>query len=464
MTDVPESTAEPESPRGLDRLVAPRLRAVGGEELRRARVTAAAGLLVLGSQAVGVAYALVVGWRLPLVATAVGVLVSAVALGILRRSGSLVVVGNLLAAALVVTSAAVSAADRGVLTPLLMAVAAASLVATFVAGRRWGAIWMALSVIAAWGLFAANSGFVGSTGLFSDAERPLNAVLILTVLTLVVGLLGIAFEAAKSRALGELVQLAKIEEESRRRAEEASRMKSAFLANVSHELRTPLNAIIGFSEMLADDATQGGEDEKAEDLRQILHAGTHLLSLINDLLDISRIEAGRMEVHAVAFELAELLADVVPIAEQLATQNGNELIVDAPSRPVTLHTDIKKVRQILLNLIGNAAKFTDGGTVRLTARAVRDQGVAGVEWVVSDTGIGMTDDQAARVFGSFVQADSGVARKYGGAGLGLRISIRLAQLLGGDISVQSRESEGSVFTLHLPTTAPSGEGRGRDGA
>ena len=460
MTADPNPPAEASSA-WLDRLVVQRLREAGGEELRRARVTAAAALLVLGSQAVGVAYSMTQSWLLPLVATGAGVLISGVALAILWRVGGLLLVGNLLAAALVLTSGTISAADRGVLTPLLFGVVAAPLVATFVAGRRWGGLWIGIAVALIGGLFLGGAELAQAPGLLTDAERPLNAAMILTVLCLVVGLLGIAFETAKSRAQDELRGLARAEEESRRSAEQANQMKSAFLANVSHELRTPLNAIIGYSEMLADDAE---DEDQAEDLRQILHAGTHLLSLINDLLDISRIEAGRMEVRAVAFELAELLADVVPIAEQLATQNGNELIVDAPSRPVTLHTDIKKVRQILLNLIGNAAKFTDGGTVRLTARAVRDQGVAGVEWVVSDTGIGMTDDQAARVFGSFVQADSGVARKYGGAGLGLRISIRLAQLLGGDISVQSRESEGSVFTLHLPTTAPSGEGRGRDGA
>ena len=453
MTADPNPPAEASSA-WLDRLVVQRLREAGGEELRRARVTAAAALLVLGSQAVGVAYSMTQSWLLPLVATGAGVLISGVALAILWRVGGLLLVGNLLAAALVLTSGTISAADRGVLTPLLFGVVAAPLVATFVAGRRWGGLWIGIAVALIGGLFLGGAELAQAPGLLTDAERPLNAAMILTVLCLVVGLLGIAFETAKSRAQDELRGLARAEEESRRSAEQANQMKSAFLANVSHELRTPLNAIIGYSEMLADDAE---DEDQAEDLRQILHAGTHLLSLINDLLDISRIEAGRMEVRVGRFDVADLLGDLVPLARQLASQAGNELVVEAPTAPVTLRSDIQRIRQILLNLLGNASKFTENGTVRLQVRAVRSGGVAAVEFVVSDTGIGMTDDEADRVFGSFVQGDSSTTRKYGGTGLGLRISIRLAHLLGGSISVESRKDEGSAFTLRLPTTAPGAD-------
>ncbi len=444
-------------PARLDALLAPRLRAAGGETLRRARVTAAAGLLLLGSQATGLVYALLDMEFLPQAAMGAGIALSLLALLLLRFAGNLVAAGNTLSAMLVFTSVGISMADLGVLTPLLGAAVAAPLVATFVAGRSWGLLWLVVVVLATWGLLLAGAQGPSASGIIAPAERPLNAAMVITVLSLVVCLLGVGFEAAQARAVAELEALARTEESSRRQAEEANRMKSAFLANVSHELRTPLNAIIGYSEMLADDAALDGQIEKEEDLRQILNAGTHLLSLINDLLDISRIEAGRMDIRASEFELSELLREVEPIARQLALQTGNELVVESPSRPVTMRTDQQKVRQILLNLLGNASKFTQDGSVRLVVRAARSRGVPSVEFEVTDTGIGMTDEQADKVFASFVQADSSVTRRYGGTGLGLRISQRLAELLGGGISVRTRPNDGSVFTLHLPTHAPGGD-------
>jgi signal transduction histidine kinase len=449
---VDQEASKPARTPFLEWFLAPELRGVSGDQLRRARVTAAATVVVAASQAAGLVTSYLHGWTLPLQAMAAGCLLSAIALGVLRFSGSLTVVGNLLATVLTTTSVAVAVEDVGTETPLLMAVAAAPLVATFVAGRRWGALWTGIAVASIWGTLLLHSG--PGEGLLLQAERPVNAAMIATVLTLVTGMLSAAFEAANSTALRELKEALAHAESLREEAEEANKVKSAFLANVSHELRTPLNAIIGYSEMLADDAALDGETEREEDLRQVLGAGSHLLSLINDLLDISRIEAGRMDVNVATSELGDLIGDLVPIARQLARKNGNTLELEMPSRPVMLRSDVQKIRQILLNLLGNATKFTENGTIRMVVRAVRADGAPGVEFQITDTGIGMNEEQVGRVFESFVQADSTVTRKYGGTGLGLRISLRLAQLLGGDIRVRTREDEGSTFTLRLPTHAP----------
>jgi signal transduction histidine kinase/CheY-like chemotaxis protein len=241
-------------------------------------------------------------------------------------------------------------------------------------------------------------------------------------------------------------------EEQRRALEVASQHKSQFLANMSHELRTPMNAIIGVSEMLLEDARDLSRDEEIEPLTRVLRAARHLLAIINDILDLSKIEAGKMDLHLESFPVAPLLEDVSGTVRGLAESNGNVLRVECGPEVGTMRADAMRVRQALLNLSSNAVKFTENGQVTIAAE--RRRGAAGDEIVmrVADTGIGMTPDQIARLFQDFTQADASTTRKYGGTGLGLAISRRFCRMMGGDISVESRPGRGSVFTIRLPAT------------
>jgi signal transduction histidine kinase/CheY-like chemotaxis protein len=237
-------------------------------------------------------------------------------------------------------------------------------------------------------------------------------------------------------------------DKARLEAEAASRTKSAFLANMSHELRTPLNAIIGYSELLVEDATDRGDTTSVEDLEKIQGAGKHLLGLINGILDLSKIEAGRMDVYLEQIYLSKLVEDVRTIVEPQVKKNGNELVIDCPTDIGSMRTDLTKLKQGLINLLGNAAKFTKDGTVRLAlSREQGTDGVANVIFRVSDSGIGMTDEQMARLFQAFSQADTSTTRNYGGTGLGLTITRHFAVMLGGSIEVASKPGEGSTFTL-----------------
>ena len=238
-----------------------------------------------------------------------------------------------------------------------------------------------------------------------------------------------------------------IQDKSRQLAA-ASRHKSQFLANMSHELRTPLNAIIGVSEMLREDAQAAQQD--VEPLDRVLGAGRHLLALINDVLDLSKIEAGRMELHLESFPLAPLIADVVRTVEPLASKNANRVAVHCDAAIGTLHADQMRLRQALLNLMSNANKFTEKGTITVAARQGRERGRDWITLAVADTGIGMTGEQMGRLFQEFSQASSATASKYGGTGLGLTISRRFCQMMGGDILVASEPGRGSTFTIRLP--------------
>jgi signal transduction histidine kinase len=238
-----------------------------------------------------------------------------------------------------------------------------------------------------------------------------------------------------------------IQDKSRQLAE-ASQHKSQFLANMSHELRTPLNAIIGVSEMLREDAEALKQD--TEPLDRVLGAARHLLALINDILDLSKIEAGRMELHLETFSLVPLIEDVAKTIEPMATKNGNRVVIDCPADLGTIHADQIRLRQCLLNLASNANKFTEKGTVSITAQQGEENGRVWVTLSVTDTGIGMTPEQMDKLFREFSQASSTTASKYGGTGLGLAISKRFCQMMGGDITVESAPGRGSTFTIRLP--------------
>jgi signal transduction histidine kinase len=233
-------------------------------------------------------------------------------------------------------------------------------------------------------------------------------------------------------------------------AESASRAKSAFLANMSHELRTPLNAIIGYSEMLQEDAEAEGHDERTADLQKIQRAGKHLLALITDILDLSKIEAGRMTLCLEAFSIDEMAAELMSTAATLAQRNQNVLDTPRAAGLGEMTADITRVRQILLNLLSNAAKFTEQGRIGLRVHRELREGVEWVAFRVSDTGIGLSDEQRSRLFREFTQADASTTRRYGGTGLGLAISRQLARMMGGDITVESTPGEGSVFTFAMP--------------
>jgi signal transduction histidine kinase len=247
---------------------------------------------------------------------------------------------------------------------------------------------------------------------------------------------------------------------SERQAEAASRAKSAFLANMSHELRTPLNVIIGYSELLQEDARQAGNQELLADLDKIHAAGRHLLDLVNQVLDLSKIEAGRLELVAERFSVDALVDELMSAAEPLMRTHQNRLRWDPEPHLGEMHTDATKLRQVLLNLLGNAAKFTERGEVAFRAsRDVRTER----DWLVfevQDTGIGMSRGQVDRLFREFEQADASTTRRFGGTGLGLAISQRLCRRMGGDISVSSEVGRGSRFVVRVPAEAPDGDSSG----
>jgi len=218
---------------------------------------------------------------------------------------------------------------------------------------------------------------------------------------------------------------------------------------MSHELRTPLNAIIGVSEMLREDAEALKQD--LEPLDRVLGAARHLLALINDILDLSKIEAGRMELQPESFALAPLIDGVIKTIEPLAAKNGNQVSVHCDAAIGTMHADQMRLRQALLNLMSNANKFTDRGTITIDARQGQEDGRDWVTIAVADTGIGMTPEQMGKLFQEFSQADASTTRKYGGTGLGLAISKRFCEMMGGDITVESELGRGSTFTIRLPT-------------
>lgn len=242
--------------------------------------------------------------------------------------------------------------------------------------------------------------------------------------------------------------------QARDQALAASRSKSAFLANMSHELRTPLNAIIGYSEMLLEDEAYGN-DETREDLERIRGQGNHLLHLISDILDLSKVEAGKLELHPETFSITKLAKEALSSAKPLARKNRNELIVACPEDVGTMRADPIRVRQVLVNLLSNACKFTERGQVELRVDRLPVGPLMWIRFQVRDTGMGMTAVEQRRLFEPFWQADASTTRRHGGTGLGLAISRRFVQQMGGRIDIQSEPGEGSIFTILLPAASQS---------
>ena len=251
--------------------------------------------------------------------------------------------------------------------------------------------------------------------------------------------------------LGELVDSLA---QARDQAMEATRTKSQFLANMSHELRTPLNAVIGIAEMLHEDAEDLGQDDFIEPLERINRAGKHLLNLINEILDLSKIEAGRIEMLSEDFEVTGLVEEIATVARPLADKNGNTLILDIDPQAGGMRADPTRMRQVVFNLVSNACKFTEKGEVRLTVRRESGAGEERMRFAVADTGIGISEEQMGRLFQEFSQADASTTRKYGGTGLGLAISRKLCQMMGGDIDVSSVLGEGTTFEAVIPVYVP----------
>jgi signal transduction histidine kinase/DNA-binding response OmpR family regulator len=269
-----------------------------------------------------------------------------------------------------------------------------------------------------------------------------------------IGVLAATVAGMAAKIESQLHELGEKEErlrQAKEAAEAASTAKSAFLANMSHELRTPLNAIIGYSEMLLEEAEELGQPELKPDLDKIQGAGKHLLGLINDILDLSKVEAGKMDVFAERFDVAAMLAEVQATIEPLVARDGNTLAVRASPGLGEMHSDQVKVRQILFNLLSNAAKFTKGGRITLEARRLAGEHGDRLEFEVSDNGIGMTAEQVARLFQAFSQADASTTRHYGGTGLGLAITRHFCRMLGGEVTVASEPGKGSAFTVTLPS-------------
>ena len=243
-------------------------------------------------------------------------------------------------------------------------------------------------------------------------------------------------------------------ETARDEARDASDQKTKFFANMSHELRTPLNAILGYGEMLYEDCEDLGYDDLLPDLKKITSSGTHLLSLINNILDLSKIEAGKMELFVTSFEIENMVQTIKDVSEPLAAKNNNAFVINLDGAMGSMSQDETKLRQCLTNFLSNGFKFTKNGTVTLDVKSRMDGDIEFVDFAVIDTGAGMSPEGVAKVFEEYTQAERSTSANYGGTGLGLPISKKFAEMMGGDVVVKSEEGVGSTFTISVPRECP----------
>lgn len=387
---------------------------------------------------------------------------------IMRQTRSITIAGNVIVGLFALSIGSITWFVGGLKSPVLYVFIAVGMVAWLLTSDRWRMIWLIISTSVVL-LFFFVEYFITP----NPYSLPPKLVLILQpTILLAIAAICISvvwfFERLKREAMAqqektnlqlkdnqkELVKLTHDLAMARDEAVKADRAKSTFLANMSHELRTPLNAIMGYSELLLEDAEDMTLDELKDDLRKINNSGDLLLSLISDVLDLSKIEAGHIEIHAEEFALSSFIGELRQTVHPLAEKNDNQFQFVLPEHPIELFTDQMRLRQILLNLISNACKFTHEGTITLCIKPFTKGGDDWMCFQVQDTGIGMTEEQLKRIFEAFTQADHLTSRKYGGTGLGLSISKKLAKLLGGNVYVSSIEGRGSIFSLKLPLTLP----------
>lgn len=383
----------------------------------------------------------------------------------IRRARSLTLAANVLLASIFFAEAAIVIMDGGFGSYTLVGYICIPLMAVFLAGKRSGIAWTALSLCFISALFL----FYSDQNIAISAQKSSNKYFIyfiyLIALILTSACIALLYERAKDDAFRQLtVALEKLREsnqsleesnksleEARFHAEGANHAKSEFLANMSHEMRTPLNAVIGYSDFLIEEAEDLGYSDIVPDLKRIHVAGRHLLSLINDVLDLSKIEAGHMELHIEPFHITEVLSTVLDTVAPLAEKNSNtfsvEINVEKESR---FQGDIVRIRQILLNLLSNAFKFTEEGEVFLNVKAETVEEEQFLVFTVRDTGIGMTSEQMTRLFQQFSQAESSISKRFGGTGLGLALVESFCELMGGKVTVESELGTGSTFQVRLP--------------
>jgi signal transduction histidine kinase len=422
--------------RWLDRFIPA---ALEGDERRRARAVVGMALLIAPwAPIIGGSVVLLGEWVAGGAIVTTG-LICLVLLPLVRFTGAVLPASHLLVAGLVQGLLVSSLMLGGAGSPPTAWIALAPVVATATGGVRAGSIWTGLAMASALLIHAVQlAGGVAKPYLFGGWEFV--GTVSCVGLYFLVGM----FLRANDQLYVGLLDRTRAAEAAER---DANRAKSAFLANMSHEIRTPLNAMLGYAELVAEDASSAGQTQMVSDLGRVQSSGRHLLELVNDILDLSKIEAGRMDILIEDVPVRALVERVADELNPLITARGNELELRLDH--AVARADPARLRQCMLNLLSNAAKFTEGGTVRV--ECALDGGRVRVE--VRDTGIGMTPDQITRVFEPFSQASATTSRDYGGTGLGLSIALRLVELMGGEIRVDSTSGVGSTFTLWLPAAA-----------
>ena len=392
--------------------------------------------------------------------------VSFAALELLKRRGTRAA-GHTVTAIAYVGMIWVVTISGGLTSPYWVLLVSVPILAAQTAGRAAGHLWTLLSLAAVTVLWVLDRLGVELPRLTDPAAHTTTAALYTAMAVLAVHVLSYLAEIAKDDAIRRAEQVrAQLEladhevgqaQVLAQQAVAASAAKSAFMATMSHELRTPLNAVIGYAEMLVEDAEGRGLTPMRDDLGKIVGASQHLLKLIEDILDLSRVEAEKLELRCERFAVQELAREVVAVLAPLARQREDLLELRAPEAPIVVYLDRGRVRQVLINLVGNAIKFTARGRVSVEARGEEEgDGRRWLVLVVEDTGIGIAAADLARVFEPFTQVDSSPRRRYEGSGLGLSLSRRLVQTMGGTLSVRSQPGRGSAFTLRLPAEQVAG--------